>query len=470
MRRIRINKPKYDTDLLEGPLFVKIVRFVIPLILTNLLQMCYSAADMIIVGLSGVEGAIGSIGTTNAMINLILNTFMGFALGTTVVVARNIGKNDKTATENAVHTSLMVAVISGAVCAALGLTVSRPVLALLGDQGHILDLATLYTKVYFLCAPFLAATNFLIAVFRAKGDTRTPLFVLSASGMFNVIMNLFFVLVMHMSVDGVALATGLSNALSAALLAYMLHTDEGWCSLDFRKLKIDRTSLKEIIRDGLPAAFQGAFFSLSNMLIQSSIISINNTLCPGGSAVIDGNAAAASIEGFPYTATNSVCHASVTFTSQHYGAKKYKRIGKVMQNCYLVTALIALIGIGIILPFRRSLIGLYVSDSLAVMTAETRMFYMMIPYVLLAWMEVGSGIVRGLAKPFASTAVTLTGSCILRVLWIAFIFPAFRTLPSIYLSYPVSWGLTALIHFIVAETARRRLIRSEESGITANPV
>ena len=335
MRPIRL-KSSREINMLEGPLLSKIFAFVLPLMLTNLLQMCYSAADMIIVGLSDVEGAIGAIGTTGALINLILNVFAGFAIGTSVVVARNIGKGDRQATESAVHTSLLIGLISGVACAAIGLVICRPILASMGAQGHILDLATLYTNIYFAGVPFLALTNFEIAILRAKGDTRTSLYILASTGVINVVLNLFFVLVLDMSVDGVALATTISNAASMALLAIRLLNDEGWCRLSFKKLRIDRRAMFEIIRDGLPAGVQGALFSFSNMLIQSSVIGINNTVCPGGSDIIDGNAAAANLESLAYVAAASVSQASVTFTSQHFGAGKFRRMGRVMANCYLV--------------------------------------------------------------------------------------------------------------------------------------
>ena len=257
-----------DINMLEGPLLGKVIGFILPLIATNMLQVLYNAADMVIAGMSGVPGAIGSIGTTAAMINLILNIFMGFSVGTNVVVARSIGRGDRDATSAAVHSSLIVGLITGFICSIICFFVSRPVLSLLGDRGHVLELASLYTKIYSLGIPFMALSNFLIAIFRAKGDTRTPLYVLSASGLLNVVLNCFFVLVCGMSVDGVAYATVISNAVSMALLAIVLSRDTGWCRLEMKKLRLHRSAVKEIIRDGLPAGIQGALFSLSNMLIQ----------------------------------------------------------------------------------------------------------------------------------------------------------------------------------------------------------
>ena len=456
-----------DIDMLEGPLLGKVFLFAFPLIITNALQVFYNAADMIIAGMSNVEGAIGSIGTTTAMINLILNIFMGFSVGTNVVVARNIGKKDPAAVEASVHSSLIVGLLTGLLCMAIGLIVSRPVLRLLGDKGNILELATLYTRIYFIGVPFIALSNYLIAIFRAKGDTSTPLAILSLTGLLNVGMNLFFVLVCGMSVDGVAWATVIANVASTLLLALRLMRDTGVCRLDLKKLRLDRTAVREIIRDGLPAGVQGALFSLSNMLIQSTIIGFNNRLCPNGSDIIDGNAAATNLEGFAYVATNSVYQASVTFTSQNFGAGKYRRIGSVMKNCYLVTGIIAVSAAAILLALHKPLLGLYNLAPLAEQTAMMRMKLMLIPYFTLAFMEVGSGVLRGLGRSTTSTLISLIGSCAFRLVWIWTVVPLVGELWIVYLSYPISWALTAITHFTFSETIRRRYVRKAEAAGSA---
>ena len=448
-----------DTDLLHGPLLGKIFAFVLPLVMTNLLQNLYNAADMIVVGLSHVDGAIGSIGTTTAMISAVINLFMGFAVGSSVMVARAIGERNERKTSNAVHTSMLVGLVSGLFTMVLGLLMSRRMLILLGDKGHILELADLYTRIYFLGVPFIAMTNFLIAVFRAKGDTKTPLVVLTLTGLLNVGLNLLFVLAFHMSVDGVALATAIANFASMMALGWILHNDEGWCRLQFRRIRLEKYSLKGIIYNGLPAGIQGVLFSLSNMLIQSNIIAINNRLCPGGSDIIDGNAAGASIESFAYVSTNSFCQAAVTFTSQHYGAHMVKRIRKVIRDCYFVSFLIAESISLLILLFRVPLARIYVSAPMAVEAATTRLFYMLFLYFTLAAMDTGSGIVRGLNRPILSTVITLMGSCVLRIVWIATAVRANQTLPMVYLSYPISWGVTGLCHLCVSIYVTRKMKR-----------
>lgn len=449
-----------DIDLLNGPILGKVFAFVLPLMMTNVLQNLYNAADMVVVGLSNVEGAIGSIGTTSALVNMILNIFAGFAVGSSVMVARAIGEGSQKKTTEAVHTAMMVAVISGVACMTVGLFICKPILKAMGDEGHILDLATLYTRVYFLGVPFLALTNFLISIFRAKGDTRTPLFVLTATGLMNVALNLFFVLACGMSVEGVALATTIANFTSMLVLAYILHKDTGLCHFEIRKMCIEKYALKGIFYNGLPAGIQGALFALSNIIIQSSIISINNAVCPGGSDIIDGNAAGQSVESFAYVATNSVSQAAVTFTSQHYGARKFKRIGKVMRDCYFATFLIATVISLTIVALRKQLVGIYVSNPAAIEAGCLRILILLTVYFPLAFMEVGSGILRGLNKSILSTTISLIGSCVLRIVWIATVVYAIPKLEVIYLSYPLSWAVTAATHFTVSVIIRKRLMRA----------
>ncbi|MBP5161712.1 MAG: MATE family efflux transporter [Spirochaetales bacterium] len=448
-----------DTDLLHGPLLGKIFAFVLPLMITNLIQNLYNAADMVIVGMSDVDGAIGAIGTTAAMVNCILNLFMGFAVGASVMVARAIGERNPDKTTKAVHTALVIGMISGIAAMVLGLFISRPILILLGDQGHILELAHLYTKIYFIGVPFIAVTNFFISIFRAKGDTKTPLVILTITGLLNVVLNLLFVVAFHMSVDGVALATTISNLASMIALAMVLRKDKGWCRLELRKLRIEKYALKGIIYNGFPAAIQGVLFSLSNMIIQSSIININNRQFPGGSDIIDGNAAGQSIESFAYVATNSVCQAAVTFTSQHYGGKKYHRMGKVIRDCYIASFMIAEIMSLSILFLRIPLAHIYLDSPHAIEACSIRLLHTLSAYFTLASMDTGSGIVRGLNRSIMSTVVSLLGSCVLRIIWIMTLARIYPTLGMVYISYPISWAITGLCHFIVAMTVKNRMLK-----------
>ena len=329
---------KKKVDFTQGKIFPMLILFVLPIVATNLLQMFYNAADMMAVSLSHEANAVGAIGTTTSFVHLIVNVFIGFSVGANVVVAKHIGANDKGKTQRAVHTSLIMAVIFGVIGAGLGIAVSRPILQAMGNTGSLLDLAVKYTYIYFAGVPFLALTNYLIAIFRAKGDAKTPLIVLSLAGLVNVGLNLFFVLVAKLSVEGVAIATATANLLSFVVLLIKLRKDKDFTTFSFKRLKIERKSFGEIIRIGLPAAIQGGLFSLSNMLIQSSIVTVNNNLCPAGidyQPVVNGSAAAGNLEGFVYTSMNAVYQGAITFTSQNMGAKKPERVKPIMYNCFL---------------------------------------------------------------------------------------------------------------------------------------
>ena len=353
---------KRKIDFTEGKVFLKILWFVLPIVATNLLQMFYNAADMMVVSLSSEQNAVGAIGTTGSFIHLIVNLFIGFAVGANVVVAREIGAGDRERTQNAVHTSLIMSVIFGVVGGGIGLAVSRPVLRAMGTTGNLLNLAVTYTYVYFLGVPFLAVTNYLMAIFRAKGDAKTPLIVLSCTGLLNVVMNLFFVLAVGMSVEGVALATAIANLASAVILLIKLQRSGDNTAFSWKRLKMDKTAFWDIVVNGLPAGIQSALFSLSNILIQSSIVTVNNNVCLPDSdyaPIVSGSAAAANLEGFVYTAMNAVYQGAITFTSQNIGAGKPQRVKRILYSCFGITTMIGVSMAGIVLLLRYPLLALY---------------------------------------------------------------------------------------------------------------
>ena len=470
------SKVKGTINMTEGGVFGKILLFAFPLMITNLLQVFYNAADMIIVSMSSEPNAVGAIGMTGSFINLVVNVFTGFATGATVVVARNIGAKDDEGISRSVHTSLLMSVIFGVVSGTLGLFISRPILSLMGAKGNLLTLATTYTFIYFCGVPFIALANYLISIFRAKGDTRTPLYVLSACGLLNVLLNLFFVLACHLSVEGVALATSISNALSAILLLIFLSKDEGPCRFYFSKLCLDKKAFRDILYVGLPAGIQGSLFSISNMTIQSSILQINNALSPVGSAfdpVVNGNAAAANLEGFAYTAQNSIYQAAITFTSQNVGAGKQERVYKIMRSCYLLGACIASAVALFIFFMREPLLSLYgvrdaaaeTLEKIAFDTATKRMCYMFIPYFTISFMEVGCGIVRGLGKAISSTIISLLGACAFRVIWISTVFKLIPKLDIIYVSYSISWALTGTAFLVYSLVTLKKLIKKRDEAL-----
>lgn len=460
----------------EGSIFIKLVMFSIPLMITNLLQMLYNAADMMVVSLSHEPSAVGAIGMTGAFINLVINVFMGFATGSNVMVARYLGAKDDERTSRTTHTAIVMSVAFGLISMVIGLFISRPVLSLMGAEGKLLDLATTYTYIYFLGVPFVSLVNYLVSIFRAKGDTRTPLYILSMSGILNVLLNLFFVLVCGLSVEGVALATSIANFVSAILLILKLRQDDGACRFSFRKLCFDRGAFRDILHIGLPAAVQGALYSISNMLIQSSIIRMNYILTPAGTnfdPVVNGNAAATNIEGFAYTAENTIYQAAITFTSQNAGAKKHKRIYKIMGSCYLLGACVATVFALTLFFLRAPLLSLYgvvaaaegSAEAIAYNTAVTRMLIIFIPYALISFTEIGCGIVRGLGKSLSSTIISLLGACAFRVLWVLFVFDRIETLESIYISYPISWLMTGTIFLIYSLSVVKRAIKRENAEL-----
>ena len=461
---------KKAVNFTEGKLFFKIVWFVLPIVATNLLQTLYNAADMMVVSLSKESNAVGSIGLTGSFIALILNVFIGFSIGANVVVARGIGAGNKEKTQNAVHTSLIMALIFGTIGMLVGFLVSRPVLQWMGAEGNLLDLAVKYTYFYFAGVPFLALTNYLIAIFRAKGDSKTPLIVLALAGLLNVVLNLMFVLIIGMSVEGVALATAIANVVSFAVLLIKLRKDDDFTKFSFRKLKVSVKEMKEIVTVGVPAAIQGALFAFSNVLIQSSIVAVNNRLCPVGSEyqpIVNGSAAAGNLMGFVYTAMNAVYQGAITFTSQNMGANKPERVKPIMYNCFVITSIIGL-SFGLSVFFLRApLLSLYgivdgaegSMEALAMYAATTRLLYECVPYFLCGIMETCTGVLRGLGRSALSTVISLIGACLLRVVWLWTVFPLFMTIESISISYSITWLLTASISFTFIQIIVRDLVK-----------
>lgn len=466
---------KKKIDFTEGNVFFKLLRFVLPIIATNLLQTLYNAADMVIVSLSH-EGrdAMGAIGFTGSLIGLILNVLIGFSVGANVVVAREIGAKNKERVQNAVHTAIIMAILFGLGGLAFGLAFSRLILSAMGAIGPLLERSTRYCYIYALGVPFLALANYTIAIFRAKGDSKTPLVVLSCAGLLNVGLNLFFVLAMGMSVEGVALATSIANLLSCVVLLLKLRHDNDDTKFSFRKLKIDKQAFKDIVLNGVPAGIQGALFSLSNMLIQSSIAKVNYSSIPAGSEeipVISGSTAAGNLEGFAYTAMNGVYQGAITITSQNIGAKKVKRVKRVLYSCILAVTAVGVITGGIIYLLREPLLGLYgvrenVEDPMATLafhTAITRFHFILLPYFLFGIMDVCAGVLRGMGKAIVSTAISLVGICVLRVIWLTAVFPIWPTLEVVFVSYPASWVVTEIVMYVMIQVLLRRMIKKQEA-------
>ncbi len=438
----------YRIDMCNGPVLPGIVAFSLPLMLSGCLQLLFNAADVIVVGRFAGNESLAAVGSTSSLTNLLVNLFIGLSIGTNVTVGHTLGSGDEQGTRDNVHTAVTISLISGVVLIGIGMLFTRPLLIWMGAPDDVLDKAALYLKIIFIGMPATMAYNFGSAILRATGDTKRPLYFLSAAGVVNVVLNLFFVIVLHLDVAGVALATILSQCISAVLILLCLCRMEGPCRLNMRKLYIHPKRLRRMMQIGLPAGIQSSLFSFSNVLIQSSINSF-------GSVVVAGNSAAASIEQFVYISMNAVHQAVVSFTSQNTGAGKPERIHSILFSGLVLVTIVGLImGLGANL-FGVPLLSIYSPDMAVVEAGRTRLLLVCAPYFLCGIMEIVMGIMRGLGYAITPMIVSLSGACLFRIVWLATFFTWVPTQNMLLLSYPVSWVLTTLIHILTYLYARR---------------
>ncbi len=437
----RNHAARYEMDMTTGALLPKVLMFSGPLILTGILQLLYNAADIVVVGRFAGAQALAAVGSTGSLINLLVNVFMGLSVGASVVIARAYGAGDFKSVRTGVHTAITVACVAGVVVGIIGVVAARPLLTLMGSPDDVIDAATLYVQIYFMGMPANMLYNFGAAILRAVGDTRRPLYYLTISGIVNVLLNLLLVIVFHMSVAGVAIATVTSQVISMVLVIICLIRTDGAIHLNPKELRINGSQLKEIFRVGFPAGLQGSLFSISNVLIQSSINSF-------GSIAMAGNSAASNIEGFIYTAMNAMHQANLTFASQNLGAKQFGRVRKVMWVCLGTVTAIGL-GMGVVfLGLGPTLLGFYNTDPEVIRFGMVRMAIIMPTYFLCGLMDVMVGQLRGIGYSIMPMIVSLTGACLLRVVWIYTIFAANPTLETLYNSYPISWFATFATHLL----------------------
>lgn len=444
----------YEMDMCNGPVLKKILIFSIPLMLSGVLQLLFNAADIIVVGRFAGSQSLAAVGSTTALINLLINIFIGLSVGANVVVARAYGgRRDKDVSE-AVHTAIAVSIVSGVILIVMGFVFSRLMLELMGTPDDVIDKAVLYMRIYFAGMPVVMLYNFGSAILRAVGDTRRPLYFLSIAGAVNIVLNLFFVIVMHMDVAGVALATVISQCISSGLVLRCLAKSEGGLKLELSKLKIHRKKMLQIFKIGLPAGMQGAIFSVSNVLIQSSVNSF-------GSIAMAGNAASANIEGFVYNAMNAVYQTNLSFTSQNIGGKKYTRVNKILFTCLgTVTAVGMILGFGAY-AIGEELLRIYSTDPEVIRYGMLRMSIIATTYFTCGWMDTLVGSLRGIGYSLLPMIVSLTGACGLRILWIFTIFAQQKTLTSLYISYPVSWVITASVHMLCYFLIKRKMPKKD---------
>ena len=450
MERVKKKGQGYQIDMIHGPLAGKLLVFAIPLMLSSILQLLFNAADVIVVGRWSGKEALAAVGSNTSLINLMVNLFVGFSVGTNVVVARDLGAGREEDVRDSVHTSIALSLVSGVVLMGLGLLLSRQMLELMGSPEDVIGLAAVYLRIYFCGMPGNMLYNFGAAILRAQGDTKRPLYFLTAAGIINVILNLVFVIVFHMDVAGVALATIISQYVSAILVLLTLMRDKGPLRVDLRALRLDMKVVRRILQVGLPAGFQGMVFSISNVVIQSSINSF-------GSTVVAGSAASSNIEGFVYAGMNAFYQTALTFTSQNYGACECKRVDRIMGLCLLYSGLIGLVLGNLAYLFGYPLGSIYAPGQEEVIAqAVDRLSICCTTYFLCGLMDTQVGVLRGIGYSVVPMIVSLVGSCALRLLWVATIFQLNRTPEMLYLSYPVSWAITAATHFVFFLFIRKR--------------
>jgi putative MATE family efflux protein len=449
----KTNAPRYEMDMCNGPFLGKILVFYIPLMLSGVLQLLFNAADIVVVGRYAGNEALAAVGSTSSLINLLVNLFIGLSVGANVLVARFYGAGQKSELSEMVHTAILTAVISGFVLVAAGIALARPALTWMGTPEDVINHSVLYMRIYFIGMPFTMTYNFGAAVLRAVGDTKRPLYYLSGAGVVNVVLNLVFVIVFSMGVAGVALATVVAQGISAVLVIRCLFRSNGDYKLEMNKMRISKDKLVKMLQIGLPAGLQNSLFSISNVLIQSSVNSF-------GSIAMAGNTAASNIEGFVYTAMNALSQTIISFTGQNYGARKYRHIGRILLLCQgLVIAVGLVLGNAAYLG-GTSLLKLYSTDTEVIRYGMLRMGIICTTYCLCGMMDVMVGVLRGMGYSVMPMLVSLTGACLFRVVWIYTVFQKIRTLQCLYVSYPISWALTFMVHILCFCIVYHKLLKT----------
>lgn len=445
---------KFDSkSMREGPILKSIIVYTVPIILTGLLQLLFNAADLIVVGWFSGSDSVAAVGATGALTNLIINLFIGLSVGAGVAVAQGMGAGNGKLTSEAVHTAVPVAVISGIFLTIIGVLFSRNFLELMGTpDGKLLELASVYMQIYFAGMTFSMLYNFGSAILRAAGDTRSPLIFLTVAGVLNVILNIVFVALFKLDVAGVALATSISQAVSAILVLLALMKRQDACRFEFKKMHIYKNALLRMVKIGVPAGLQGSLFSISNVLIQSSVNSF-------GAAHMSGSAAASSIEGFCYVTMNSFHQTALNFCGQNYGAGDFKRVKRITWVCLMTVAVAGFVVGNLSYIFGRELLKIYITDSPeAINYGMERLKFMVVPYFLCGIMDTTTGSMRGIGSSVIPMIITVVGVCVMRIVWIYTVFalPQYHTFSGLFISYPISWLLTFAALFISFTVVMRR--------------
>ena len=448
------NRSSHELDMVNGSILPKLLIFALPLAGSSILQLLFNAADVVVLGRYVGSNALAAVGSTGSLTSLIVNLFIGISIGVNVIISNTYAAGKYEEVSEIVHTSIATSVVCGAFLVIVGFIVIEPMLHLMGFPEEVLPLSRQYLLIYFCGMPFIMLYNFGAAIMRSVGDTKRSLIYLTIAGVTNVILNLFFVIVLKMGVAGVALATTISNGISAGLVTRALIMEDSCLHLDLKKLNLNRNTVFKIAKIGIPAGLQSVCFSLSNVIIQSSINSF-------GAVVMAGNSAAANLEGFYYAAMHSIYNASITFTGQNYGARKYSRINKVYLNAILALAIIAAIFSPLFYFAGPQLLSLYNTDPQVIQAGMIRMTVFACTYYICGLMDVSSGISRGLGYGLPPTLISLGGSVAFRIIWVSTVFAATRDYMMLLIGYPISWALTSAAHYIFFRIVRRRFPKED---------
>ena len=451
--------------MLQGSLAWPLVTYAIPIMLTSVLQLLFNAADLVVVGRYCGSVSVAAVGSTGAITNLIINLFIGMSVGAGVAVAHGIGSREQETVFRTVHTAVPLAAISGIFLTVVGVSLSGKILRAMSTPEDVLPLSKMYMEIYFLGITFNMLYNFCASMIRAAGDTKTPLVILTLAGILNVVLNVLFVKFGGMNVDGVAWATIISEALSAAAILWVMTQRMDACRLELRKVHIYKEPLLKMLRIGVPAGIQSSMFSASNVALQSAV----NTF---GSVAVSGNAAVGNLEGFMYVIENAFHQTAVNYVGQNCGAQQFDRVKRVTFLCTLYAVIAGLVAGFTMYACGPQLLSLYITDSQeAIQIGMERMKVDMLPYFLFGMQDVLTGVLRGMGASFLSMIITVLGICGIRILWINTVFqiPAFHTQPSLYLSYPLSWSITFLVQFTAFLVVFRK-VRARAEGISHTPL
>ena len=443
-----MSKNKYEIDMCNGTIMDKLISFSVPLMLSGILQLMFNAVDIIVVGRFAGSQSLAAVGSTTALINMFVNLFIGVSLGANVLAARFYASGKHKEMSETVHTAITFAAISGVVMALIGVLMAKPALELMGTPDDVINLSTLYMRIYFLGMPFFMLYNYGAAVLRAVGDTKRPLMFLIAAGIINACLNMVLVIVFNLGVAGVAIATIFSQFISCVLVLRCLNKTDASYQLRFSKLRIKGYYLKQIFQVGIPAGIQSTVINFSNVLLQSSVNSF-------GSVAMAGYTAANNIFGFLYASINAVTQACMSFTSQNYGVGKWKRMDRVLVDCLILSTTIALILGGGAYLFGPELLKIYTDDPQVISCGMEILLYTTVTYFLCGWMDLFPGSLRGMGKSIVPMILSVIGTVGTRIVWIFGIFPRFRSLKILFISYPVSWIITIILQVICFIFVRR---------------